>query len=1018
MPSEEIKRYWKSLDERAAQENGPAEIERELQFDLDQAPLRHPRRDFLKLSGFAFSSALLIGCQSAPIIKAIPFLNKPEEITPGKSYFYASTCGACSAGCGLMVKNRDGRPIKLEGNPQHPLSKGGLCAVGQASILGLYDTHRLKQPMRAGQPAAWNEVDQEIQAKLSEIAARGGAVRFLTGTITSPTMKWMIDRFLSRFQYARHIVYDPLTCSALLDAQERTFGVRALPSYHFDKADVIVSLDADFLGTWISPVEFTSQYASGRSLEGHPPRLSYHVQFESRLSLTGAKADQRYCIAPQDLNAIMNGLASLLARKRGIPFPGTTTLPSSIPAHDLDQLAEHLWQARGSSLVVSGSQDVKTQILCCFINEILGNYGSTLDLARPSSQRQGDDGELQQFIQELLNGKVQALFIAGANPVYDLPQGEDLAKAISKVPLVVNFASELDETANASTFVCPDHHYLESWSDAEAISGIISTMQPAIRPMWDTRAIIEILAVWMGESKSAHDIMLESWQRNIYPRRLKAADFQTFWDRAVHDGFANVEPAAMTPKPLDISAVKPATESPSPTSNNLALVLYPKVGMLDGRHANNPWLHELPDPISKVTWDNYACLSPRTAVQLGVSDGDVVRLSPLSGANCTIELPALVQPGQHDQVVAVALGYGRNSSARFKEIGPRWFQARPSTGNDGLVGKNAVPFLYFDGDARRFDGQAVSISPTGRRSELASTQSHHSIAVPEKLAPFGEKQRRIVQETTLPAFIRDPKSGGHPHHPPEGELWPDDHPYKGYRWGLVIDLNACTGCGACVIACQAENNVPVVGRDEVFRKREMHWIRIDRYYSDSQSGVDVLFQPMLCQQCGHAPCETVCPVLATVHSEEGLSQQVYNRCIGTRYCANNCPYKVRRFNWFNYQHKDPVQNLVLNPDVVVRSRGVMEKCTFCVQRIQEAKIEAKRLGQKVPDGAIQPACQQSCPAKAITFGDMNNPDSLVAKRMADPRNYRVLEELNVQPVIGYLTLVRNRQGGSGGKHHG
>jgi molybdopterin-containing oxidoreductase family iron-sulfur binding subunit len=479
--------------------------------------------------------------------------------------------------------------------------------------------------------------------------------------------------------------------------------------------------------------------------------------------------------------------------------------------------------------------------------------------------------------------------------------------------------------------------------------------------------------------------------------------FDEFWDSAVHDGYVEVKQKTLSVRAFNISAVE-STSAPART-DGLELVLYPTVAMHDGRHAYNPWLHELPDPINKVTWDNCASLSPTAAQKLGVQEGDVVRIEA-PGAS-SLELPAYVQPGQHDNVVAVALGYGSKLSARFANIGPSWLDSKPSVGDSGLVGVNVAPLLALAGGALGYSSP-VKLAATGKRRPLATTQVHHTLTVPRKLAPADGEARPIVQDTTLAAFLRDPHSGVEDHEEKE-DLWPADHPYNNIRWGMVMDLSACTGCSACVIACQAENNIPVVGKDEVRRNREMHWVRVDRYYSDLPNGeVAVAYQPMMCQQCENAPCETVCPVLATVHSEDGLNSQVYNRCVGTRYCANNCPYKGRRFNWFNYARNDQLQNLVLNPDVAVRTRGVMEKCTFCVQRLQEAKIEAKRRGTRVGDGAAQTACQQSCPAKAIYFGDLNDPRSQVSRMMKNPRRYRVLSELNVKPSIGYLTVVRNR----------
>lgn len=1065
----------KSSGKQARERAGNTDFFGRLELEQVAAPGDGPagpsRRDFLKVAGFAFAGTALAGCQRAPVQYAVPYLVAPEGITPGRSYHYASTCGGCSAGCGLLVKNRDGRPIKLEGNPEHPLSRGGLCAAGQASLLGLYDQQRLQHPLHRGQPAAWPEVDQAIGLQLDAIRKEKGAVRFLTGPLLSPTTRALLNRFLDTFANARHVVHDPHSYSAILEAHGRTHGVRLLPHYHLDKAEVIVSFDADFLGTWMSPVEFTSAYQTGRRLEDPTPHLSYHVQFESLLSLTGTKADRRLCLAPGEMGVAMGHLAARLAQKAGVPFPeGRLEKPPELSPF-LDHLADYLWQNRKRSLVLSGSQDVDQQVLCNFLNHILGNYGTTVDVAQPSYQREGNDRELEILLQELHEGNIAALFVYQSNPVHALPSGESIAADLKRVPLVVSLSPRLDETAQVAHFACPDHHYLESWNDAEPVNGVVSLIQPAITPMGSTRSVLESLAVWMphsvlepstvgllgspqgqgpllaasalipgrtawmsktpaaylGKAPAAYNLLREHWEREVFPRSTQKIAFQDFWDRTVHDGFAQVKPRPVKVGSFNLAAVGATPVATRPLEGAYSLILYSKVGMPDAGHAYNPWLHELPDPISKVTWDNYACLSPTAASRLGASDGDVVRLeaSAEGGRSAVLELPVFVQPGLHDQVVAVALGYGSLLSKRFANIGPPWLQARPTVGPDGMVGKNAAPLLIWVNGSLRFNRDGVRLTKTGGQHPLASTQSYYQITVPPHLALPGQERRPIIRETTLTDFRQEAQAtGDKPSKPPPAgsnqDLWPDDHPLTGPHYGMVIDLNACTGCSACVIACQAENNIPVVGKDEVRRHREMHWLRIDRYYQeqDVDGGVDVAHQPMLCQHCGNAPCEVVCPVLATVHSSEGLNEQVYNRCVGTRYCANNCPYKVRRFNWFDYAHDDLLQNLALNPEVTVRSRGVMEKCTFCVQRIQETKIEAGRLGEIPRDGDIQTACQQSCPAKAITFGNLNDRKSRVAGLAAGRRSYQVLGELNIRPSVSYLTLVRNRPAEGEGDQHG
>jgi molybdopterin-containing oxidoreductase family iron-sulfur binding subunit len=976
-----------------------------LEAGSEEGPEGPSRRQFLKWAGFAFAGATLAGCQRAPVQYALPYLLPPENLIPGRSYDYASTCGGCSAGCGLLVKNRDGRPIKLEGNPEHPLSRGGLCAAGQASLLGLYDQQRLQHPMQGGQPADWPQVDKAIGQQLDTIRKQKGAVRFLTGPVLSPTTRVWIGQLLATFADGRQVVHDPRSCSALLEAHARTHGARLLPHYRLAKAEVLVGFDADFLGTWISPVEYTAAYQAGRGVDSPSPR--YHVQFESRLTLTGSKADRRLVIAPQEMGSALNYLAAHLAGKAGVSLPPAP--PGEPPSPQfLDHLADLLWQHRQRSLVVCGSQDVDLQVLCNFINHVLDNYGTTVDLAESSHQREGNDQELQALLQEIHDGKVAALFIHQSNPVHDLPAGEALAKDLQRVPLVVNLAPRLDETAQVSQWVCPDSHYLESWNDAEAINGLVSVVQPAITPLAGTRSVLESLAAWIGKPRPAYDLVREHWEKEIFPRARSKRSFQDFWDHTLQDGFAQVRRRPGKASAFNMAAVRPAAPASRPEQNAYTLLLYPKVALPDASHAYNPWLQELPDPISKVTWDNYVCLSPAAAAGLGATDGDVVRLeSTGEGAVLgTLELPAFVQPGMHDRTAAVALGYGSILSKRFEKIGPAWLQARPTVGPDGLVGKNSAGWLQWVKGNLDFIVPGVRLTRTGDHWDLASTQGFDKISVPKHLALPGQEIRPIIREVVLGAGAPEPV---HADSEPEASLWPEDHPRMDPRWGMTIDLAACTGCSACVIACQAENNIPVVGKDEVRRHREMHWLRIDRYYTERGGGeVDVAHQPMLCQQCGNAPCEVVCPVLATVHSEEGLNEQVYNRCVGTRYCANNCPYKVRRFNWFDYAHDDLLQNLVLNPDVTVRSRGVMEKCTFCVQRIERAKIEVGRLGRRLADGDVQTACQQSCPARAITFGNLHDAESRVSKLAADSRSYQVLGELNIRPSVNYLALVRNR----------
>jgi Fe-S-cluster-containing dehydrogenase component len=991
------KTYWKSLEELRADSRALAERRAEFRDDprrADPAAIAElgGRREFLALMGFSLGAATLAACSRAPVQKAIPFLDKPEELTPGVASWYATTCGGCSAACSLLVKTRDGRPIKVEGNRASELFGGGTCAVGQATVLSLYDGERLRGPRWRGQPASWDEVDRQVSRALKAAASVGGGIVLLSGTIVSPSTRELIERWLAHHPRSRHVVYDAVSSSALREAARQSFGQAIVPHYRFDRARFVVAIEADFLGTWLSPVEFTRQYAESRRV---PPSASMarHVQFESGLSLTGANADRRVAIRPSEQGAVVLALLHHVARRAG-----SETVPM-LPALSIDgasvaAAAEELWRNRGRSLVVSGAQDVPLQIAINAINQLLNNVGRTVELDRPSLQKQGDDHVLAALIDDMDVGDVHALIVYGVNPLYDHPDAARFARALEKVALHVSFADRLDETAARAHAVCPDHHFLEAWGDAEPVAFHYSLAQPTVAPLFDTRAAQDSLLKWMDAAPDYYAYLRDFWRRRIHPHAPATGDtgFDAFWDGALHDGVRSLEPGrpASGPAPAvdwhaAAAALAGSRAATSPATSAYELHLYESVAIRDGRHANNPWLQELPDPVTKVTWGNYAAVAPSVASQLALDDGDVVALATPRGR---VELPVVVQAGQPARVISVALGYGRAASGKVGDgVGANGF---------GLVA--AAP----DG-TRRYSGGDVTLEKTGRRVLLAATQTHHSM-----------EGRPIVREVDRASLDRPVSTGADaPEEPPT--LW-KEHPEGEHAWGMAIDLSACTGCSACVTACQAENNVPVVGPEEVRRGREMHWIRIDRYYTGAESAPDVVFQPMMCQHCNNAPCEPVCPVLATVHSSDGINQQVYNRCVGTRYCENNCPYKVRRFNWFNYAHSerfdyhmnDALGTMVLNPDVVVRSRGVMEKCSLCVQRIQEGKLAAKQAGRPLADGDIRTACQQACPAQAIVFGDFRDAESEVSRRRRDRRHFHVLADLGTRPNVGYLSKVRNR----------
>ena len=942
------------------------------------------RRDFLTLMGFGVTAASLAACR-APEQKAIPMAVATDEMVPGVANYYATTCGGCASACSLVVKQRDGRPIKIEGNAASALFGGATCATGQATVLSLYDNERLRGPLWQGSPAAWHEIDERVGTALAEARARQAKIVLLSSTITSPSTREIIERWRREFPSFRHVVYDPVSASALSAASAQAFGRAVIPHYAFDKARVIVGLDAYFLGTWLSPVEFARQYARGRAPEG-PPTL--HVQFEPGMSITGSNADRRVVVPPSALGAVALALLARIARRAN--EPEVAAPPDPVDAKTLNSVADELWRHCGESLVVSGCNDVAIQLVVHTLNRLLGNVGRTLDLDRPSLQRMGNDAEVATLVEEMARGEIHTLILHGVNPAYDYADPGGFLAGLSKVAFSISTADRRDETSAAVHAICPDHHFLESWGDAEPVAGMLSLCQPIISPLFDTRAAAESLLRWLGDPSDPYGFLRDYWRTAILPRQHTHHDFDTFWDQTLERGVLDLGPpagaAVADPGGGDwrAAAATLREESQRAASSGDAgryeLALFESVPLRDGRHANNPWLLELPDPITKVTWGNVALIAPSLATQLGLGDGDVVSLTTAAGA---IEIPVFQQPGQHPRTLSVALGYGR------RQVG--------KAGND--VGINAFPLTRLVRGARRTWADGVTLASTGRRDKLASTQSH-----------FSMEGRPIVLETTRAELGRRGDADKLPN------LW--NERLQGERsWGMSIDLDSCTGCSACVVACQAENNVPVIGKDQVQRQRIMHWIRIDRYYSGPEDNPHVVHQPMMCQHCGHAPCETVCPVLATTTSSEGLNQQVYNRCIGTRYCANNCPYKVRRFNWYNYTQNprfdfhmaNPVGRLVLNPDVTVRSRGVMEKCSLCVQRIHAVKNAAVKRGEPFKDGEIKTACQQVCPTDAIVFGDLNDPQSQVAQRMKNERTYRVLDDLGTRPNVAYLKKVRHGQ---------
>jgi len=1011
------KKYWKGLEEL---NKTPEFVEKNKNEFPEPIPIedvlsgggllgKTPRRDFLKAVGFGVGAVTLAACQKVPVHKSIPYLIKPEEVIPGVANYYSSTYD----GHAILVKTREGRPIKVEGNPNDLLSKGGLSAQAQASVLDLYDITRVQRAMKK-EGSDWKEIDdwKQIDAfVLSELAAiktGGKKIRIVSATVHSPSTLGVIADFIAQYPTAKHINYDAVSYTGIIQANQNSFGKALLPHYRFDKADVIVSFGADFLGSWISPTEFTTQYVQNRNNKSlQSKKMSRHIQFETGMSLTGTNADVRIPIKTSEEGV---ALVNLYNAVTGTTLPGSKKLADNGTNSAIMVAANELKAAKGKALVVAGSNDVATQILVNAINSALGSYGTTIDLDNYSHQYAGNDKEFVDFVGELKAGEVDAVFFLNANPVYDHYNSKEISDALAKVRLKVSFSDHKDETTNLCNVIAPNHYYLESWGDDSIIEGYYTILQPTINPVYNTRQAEQSLLIWADAPvKEYYTYVRNNWDKNLLAKGGLSG--QKGWETLLQTGFVKVADKAAGSYSFthDLGEVAHTMLGQSDKlvasgDKKFELQVYQSRAMLDGKRANNPWLQELPDPVSKVTWDNFAAMSLNDIKKLSANEGDVITIT---ANGYSVNLPILLQPGQAEGTISVALGYGRTMA------GP--------VGNG--VGKNAFPFLTLRNGTLQSAG-VVDIKPTGDNIELAQTQTHHSI-----------EGRNAIRETTLKDYLKDPyhnsgRSGSD--HKAYTSLW-DEYQRPTYNWVMAIDLNACTGCGACIVACSAENNVPVVGRDEVRRRREMHWIRIDRYYSYNEGGknvteereidklkdlnsVSVVHQPMLCQHCDHAPCETVCPVLATVHSSEGLNHMAYNRCVGTRYCANNCPFKVRRFNWFNYwndaRFENYIQNehtnLVLNPDVTTRFRGVMEKCSMCIQRIQAGKLKAKIEKRPVKDGDIQVACQQTCPANAIVFGNVNDPESEVAKALKSERTYYVLEELNVQPGIGYQVKVRNR----------
>lgn len=978
-----MKNYWKSINQyKDLQSELSFKREPEMEFSIqgmsdEDIKGKSTRRDFLKTLGFSVGFAALASSCETPVRKAIPYLIQPEEITPGVANYYATTFYDGHDYGSLLIKCREGRPIKVEGNKLSTISQGATNARVQASVLNLYDNARLKAPQINGESSDWATVDAELLAALDQ--AKGKEVVLLTSTIISPSTRKAISELLERYDNITWSSYDAVSMQAMRKANELNFGESFIPTYNIANASFVMGFNVDFLGTWLSPTEFTKQYSASRKLLDGNMDMLRHVQFESQYTITGGAADDRIPIKPSDEAAVLLNIYNVVAERYGMSVVNA-------PATNIEYMsyAKELLVHSGTSIVFSGTNDVNIQLIVNAINQLLGNYSSTININKQFNFKQGDDQVINDLIDRINAGAVSGIIHYNVNPAYDDPSAAKYKEALTKVDLTVSTAESMNETAALCKYVCPDHNYLESWNDAEPQTGVFSSQQPTIKHIYDTRQAQESILRWAGNTTDFADYMEQFWKTEMFAMQTEFVNATAFWNQLIHDGVYVMEAEERV---LEFSSVDLKITDYG-LDNDIELVLYEKVGVGDGKYANNPWLQELPDPVTTATWDNYICLPHKYAEEKGLKFEDVVLV------NNEFELPVIIQPGLAYGTAAIAIGYGRTSAGKVADD----------------VGKNSFPLSYTASGTKSLLGAKVTIEKMeGKTYPLALTQEHHTL-----------EGRDLVRETTLDEYKENAAAGNEQHAKDaavNASLY-EKPEFTGFQWGMAINLNTCTGCASCVIACQSENNVAVIGKEEVKNRRIMHWIRVDRYYSDDLDNPEVLHQPLMCLHCDNAPCENVCPVAATPHSSEGLNQMAYNRCIGTRYCMNNCPYRVRRFNWFEYADNKKfdynqsmstdVGKLVLNPDVVVRSRGVVEKCSLCVQRIQEKKLVAKTENRELADGEIKTACQQTCPADAIVFGNLKDPNSEVAKLAKSQRKYHLLEHLHTLPSTSYLTKVRNK----------
>jgi MoCo/4Fe-4S cofactor protein with predicted Tat translocation signal len=986
----EGRRLWRNLDELAETQDHRDSLHKEFLRELPAQGNGISRRDILRLMGASAAFAGLTACTKLPQEKIVPYAQAPEEFVPGIPLFYATAMPMGGSATGLLVESHMGRPTKVEGNPGHPGSLGAADGFAQASVLTLYDPDRSQVPVHLGRVASWDAFLAAIENALNQHRSTGGAgLRLLTETISSPTLAAQIRDFLAQYPAAKWHQYEPCVRDGPREGARLAFGEYVNTVYRFDRADVVLSLDADFLCSGPGSVRYARDFADKRRVVDAHSEMNRLYAVESLLSVTGAMADHRWPIRSCEVE----GFARAVAGGLGTKGVSATKAPApKVPPGWIQALVRDLQNHRGSSIVIAGDQQpAVVHALAHAMNLALDNVGKTVVYTEPlEAQPVNEMQSLRDLVEDINSGHVQTLVILGANPVFTSPPDLEFAKHLLTVNLRVHLGLYEDETAELCHWHVPQTHYLELWGDSRAYDGSVGIIQPLIAPLYNGKSVYELVSVLQGQpDRSGHRIVREYWQNHPPAGQAATSNFEMWWETSLNDGV--IADSALPPKPVSLKEGFAEGAAASDVESGLEIAFRPDPSVWDGRFANNGWLQELPRPFTKLTWDNAALVSPATAQRLGLDREEVVKLT-FEGRE--LAAPILIMPGHADDSVTLHLGYGRRRAGRVGSgVGVNTYAIRPSS--------------------KPWFGLGLQMQKTGDRHHLVTTQNSHLIdrnghlVDNESEAAF---KRDLVRIATLEEFRKDPNFAADP--PSEttqaASLYPPYDYKEGYQWGLSIDLNSCIGCNACVVACYAENNIPVVGKTQVDNGRDMAWIRVDTYYRGNLDRPETYNEVVMCMHCENAPCEYVCPVGATVHSPEGLNLMVYNRCVGTRYCSNNCPYKVRRFNFLLFSDwTTPSLYPLRNPDVTVRSRGVMEKCTYCVQRIQEVKIRAEREDRTIQDGEILTACQQTCPTQAIVFGNINDPNSKVAKLKAQSRQYGLLRDLNTRPRTTYLARLRN-----------